>query len=225
MSLLEPMFVNLWRFPESMSDQNSQGPWPFLNMEGSQLRNKWFQSSSLLDQLKKFPIYLLDTKNKRIGQILGTVIGSLPPPTSNILCYLFQLQQVEIVLQNALHSQKGEITIKLREHMPMRITNFCAFLYFKKQLATTYSLWERTHQKTQDQHSNELMQKLIDSQLVSIKSLEQGPLQTGLSNALKQELHEHNSGNLITPICVMDSIEDVFEEQGLIKKLAKHQHY
>ena len=69
------------------------------------------------------------------------------------------------------------------------------------------------------------MQKLIDSQLVSIKSLEQGPLQTGLSNALTQILRKLNSCRLIIPICVMDSIEDVFEEQGLNKKLAKHQRY
>ncbi len=70
-------------------------------LEGSLLRSELFESSSLLNQLKKFPIYLLDTWNQRIRQILGTVIGSLPPLTSNILCHLFQLQQVDIVLQNA----------------------------------------------------------------------------------------------------------------------------
>jgi hypothetical protein len=46
---------------------------------------------------------------------------------------LFQLQQVEIVLQNALHSQKGEITIRLREHMRMRITYFGAKKHFGSQ--------------------------------------------------------------------------------------------
>jgi hypothetical protein len=121
---------------------------------------------------------------------LGTVIGSLPPPTSNTLCHLFQLQQLEIVLQNALHSQKGEITTWLREHMRMRISNFGA-----------------SHQKTPDQHLNELTRQLIDAQLVSIKSLEPGPLQTGLFIALTQVLRKLNSGRLIIPICVMDSIE------------------
>ncbi len=57
-----------------------------------------------------------------------------------------------MVVQNALHSQKGEITILLSEHMLMGITFMGAFLYYKKQLATTYSLWERAHQKTTDQH-------------------------------------------------------------------------
>jgi hypothetical protein len=79
-------------------------------------------------------MHLLDTWNQRIGQILGSVIGLLPPKTRNVLCYLFQLQQVEIALQNALHSQKGEIIIRLREHIHVGIINFSAFLYFKKQL-------------------------------------------------------------------------------------------
>ncbi len=43
--------------------------------------------SSKLSPVKKFPIYLLDTWNQRIRQILGTVIGSLPPQTSNALCH------------------------------------------------------------------------------------------------------------------------------------------
>ena len=106
-------WVNLWRLPESMSDQlDSQGQWPFLSMEGSPLRIEFFESASLLSQLKMFPIYLLDIWNQRIRQILGTVIRSLPPPTSNKLCHFFQLQQVDIVLQIALHSQKGEITTR-----------------------------------------------------------------------------------------------------------------
>jgi hypothetical protein len=65
----------------------------------------------------------------------------------------------------------------------------------------------------------------MDAQLVSIKSLEPGPLQTRLANALTQVLSKINRGRHIIPICVMDSIEDVFEEQDLIKKLARHQHY
>jgi hypothetical protein len=145
-------------------------------MEGPLLRIDLIESSSILNQLKKFPIYLLDTWNQRIGQILETVIGSLSPQSSDTLSYLFQLQQVEIVLQNVLHSQKGEITIKLREHMLMRITVFSAFLRFKKHISITYSLWERAHQKTPDQHSNDLTKQLIDFQLVSIKNLNDGPL-------------------------------------------------
>jgi hypothetical protein len=38
-------------------------------------------------------------------------------------------------------------------------------------------------------------------------------------------MRKFNSGNLVTPICFMDSIEDVFEEQGLIDKLPENQHY
>ncbi len=140
-----------------------------------------FYSNFRVYWTKKFPIYLLDTWNQRIRQILGTVIGLLPTQTSNTLCHLFQLQQVEIVLQNALHSHKCEITIRLREHMRMRITNFGAFLRFKKQLATTYGLWERAHQKMPDQHSSELRRQLIDSHLVSTNSLGHGLPWTELS--------------------------------------------
>jgi hypothetical protein len=153
-------------------------------MEGSPLRIDLFESSSILSQLKKFPIHLLDIWNQRIGQILECVIGSLPPQSSDTLSYLFQLQQVEIVLQNALHSQKGDIALKLRENMRMRITDFGAFLRFKKHIAITYSLWERAHQKTPDQHSNDLTRQLIDFQLISIKNLKDGPLRTALSIAL-----------------------------------------
>jgi hypothetical protein len=99
---------------------------------------------------------------------------------------LFQLQQVEIVLQNALHSQKGEITIRLREHMCMLISYFSVFLHLKKQLEITYSLWERAHQKTLDQHSNELTQQLIDAQLVLINSLEHGPFRQDFTVPLRK---------------------------------------
>ena len=117
---------------------------------------------------------------------------------------------METVLQNALHSQKGEITTRSREHMRMRITNFGAFLRFKKHTAISYSLWERAHQKTPDQHSNDLTRQLIDFQLVSIKNLKIGLLRTELSNALMKSMRKFNSGNLVTPICFMDSIEDLF---------------
>ena len=65
------------------------------------------------------------------------IIATSNKQTSNTLCHLFQLQQVEIVLQNVFHSQKGEITTWLREHMRMLISDFGAFLHFKKQLAIT----------------------------------------------------------------------------------------
>ncbi len=93
---------------------------------------------------------------------------------------------MEIVLQNGPHSQKVEIFIRLREHMRMRIAYFGAFLRFKKQIATTYSLLERANQKTPDQHSSELTRQLIDFQLVSVKNLKDGLLQKELSNALTQ---------------------------------------
>ncbi len=83
---------------------------------------------------------------------------------------------MKVILQNKLHFQKGEITIRLREHMRMRITDFGAFLRFKKQIANAYSFWERAHQKTPDQHSRELTRHLIDFQLVSIKNLKDGLL-------------------------------------------------
>ncbi len=66
-------WVNLGRLPECMSDQlDSRGQWPFLSMEGSRI--DLFESLSLLNQLKKFPIYLLDTWNQRIWHTLETVI-------------------------------------------------------------------------------------------------------------------------------------------------------
>jgi hypothetical protein len=107
----------------------------------------------------------------------------------------------------------------------MKITDFGAFLRFKKQIVTTYSLWERAYQKTPDQNSSELKRQLIDFQLVSVKNLKDGLLRTELSNDLTQLLRKFNSGNLINSICFMDSIEDVFEEQGQIGKLAGNRHY
>ena len=38
-------------------------------------------------------------------------------------------------------------------------------------------------------------------------------------------MRKFNSGNLVTPICFMNSIEEVFEKQGLIDKLAENRHY
>ena len=75
-----------------------------------------------------------------------------------------------------------------------------------------------------DQHSSELTRQLIDFQLASVKNLKEALLRTELSIALKELLRKFNSGNLITPICFMDSIEDVFETQGL-NKLQGNQHY
>ena len=69
-----------------------------------------------------------------------------------------------------------------------------------------------------------MTRQLIDFQLASVKNLKDGLLRTELSIALKELLRKFNSGNLITPICFMDSIEDGFETQGLIK-LQGNQHY
>jgi hypothetical protein len=131
---------------------------------------------------------------------------------------------VEIVLQNALHSQKGQITIRLREIMNMRLSDFSTFLEFKKFTAAAYSLWERAFQKMQDQHSLELTLQLIDCQYITVKGLSHGPHRTGLSNALLQLLRHIKSGSIILQICFMDCIEDVFEEQGLIKQCKKLMH-
>jgi hypothetical protein len=101
-------------------------------------------------------IYLIDISNQKIRNILERVIGSLSPLRRDTLSYVFQLQQVQqvgIVLQNALHSQKGEITLRLKESMCMRLSYFSSFLQFKKCTAAAYSLWERAFQKMPDQSS------------------------------------------------------------------------
>ncbi len=97
---------------------------------------------------------------------------------------VFQLQQVEIVLQNALHSQKGEITTRLRETMRMRIFDFNSFLLFKRKIAVAYRLWERTFRKQQDQDSIEWTQLLINCRILLIPKQNQGPLQEGSSTCL-----------------------------------------
>ena len=87
-------WVNLSRLPESMSDQlNGRGQWPYLSMEGPQLRINLIESSSILNQLKKFPMYLLDIWNQRIRQILETAFGSLPPQSGDTLSYLFSISK------------------------------------------------------------------------------------------------------------------------------------
>ena len=54
---------------------------PFLSIEGSPLRTDLTASLSRLNMLKKYPIYLLEISNQKIGSILGHVIDSLPPCT------------------------------------------------------------------------------------------------------------------------------------------------
>ena len=80
--------------------------------------------------------------NQKIRRILDRVIDSLPPRNRDALSFVFQLQQLEIVLQNALHSQKGEITTWLRKSMRTRIPDYNSFLEFRKGIAVAYSLWE-----------------------------------------------------------------------------------
>ena len=67
---------------------------------------------------------MLEISNQKIGTILERVIESLPPRNRDTLSSVFQLQQVEIVLQNALYSQKGEITARLRKCMRTRISDY-----------------------------------------------------------------------------------------------------
>ena len=73
------------RIPESMFDQQVKGQWPYLSIEGSQLRTDLSGSLSRLEQLKKFPTYLLEISNQKIGRIPGHVIDSLPPSNRNTL--------------------------------------------------------------------------------------------------------------------------------------------
>ena len=151
----------LWRIPASMFDQrDGKGQWPFLSMEGSQLRTDLSASLSRLNKLKKLP-YSLEISNQKIGIFLERVIDSLPLPNRDTLSSAFQLQQVEIVLKNALHSQKGEITTRLREYMRMRIFDFNPYLLFKKKIAVACHLWEGNLQKQQDQDSIEWTQQPI----------------------------------------------------------------
>ena len=171
------------RIPGSMFDQQVNGQWPFLSMEGSRLRTDLSEPSSRLNQLKIFPIYLLELSNQKIGRILGHVIDSLPPSNRDTLSSIFQLQQVEIVLQNALYSQKGETTDRLRKLMRTRISDYNSFVNFKKEIAVTYRLWERTYQKFPDQDSMEWTRQLTKCQMfVTMKH--QGPLWDKLLQAL-----------------------------------------
>ncbi len=110
-------WVRLGGLPESIyAQRNSQRQWPFLSMEGSPVRTEFLESSRILSTLQKFPIYLLDISNQSICHVLERIIGSWSSPNRGVLNYVFQLQQVEIVLQNALLSQRGEMTTGLREH-------------------------------------------------------------------------------------------------------------
>ena len=124
-----------------MSDQRVKGQWPFLSMKGSPLRTDLSASLGRLNLLKKYPIYLLEISNQKIGIILDRVIDSLPPRNRNTLSSVFQLQQVEIVLQNALHSQKGEITTRLRESMRTRIFDYNYFLEFMLEVTLVCNIF------------------------------------------------------------------------------------
>ena len=138
-----------------MFDQQVKGQWSYLSIESSLLQTDLSGPLSRLEQLKKFPTYLLEISNQKIGRILEHVIDSLPPSNRDTLSSVFQLQQVDIALQNALYSQKGDITDWLRKLMRTRISYYNSFLCFKKETAIAYHLWERTFQKFPDQHSME----------------------------------------------------------------------
>ena len=123
-----------------MYDQrDSQGQWPYLSMEGLSLRTDLSASSSMLKQLKKFPIYLLEVSNQMIGKLLERVIGSLPP--INWDCKVRIIQQAEIVLQNVLHSQKDQIASTVRESLRMCLTDFRGFMSFKETNLNALNFW------------------------------------------------------------------------------------
>jgi hypothetical protein len=123
---------------ESRFDQcNSQGQWPFLSMEGSLLRIDLSASLSILSQLKKFPAYLLDTSNEMIGNILGRVFwfGVYPKPGYDTFRLLTSASRNRTA-KNALHTQKGGTTVRLRESMSMKIPDFQRFFkdkYFHRK--------------------------------------------------------------------------------------------
>ena len=56
----------LGRIPESMFDQQVKGKWQYLIIEGSPLRTDLSGPLSRLEQLKKYPIYLLEISNQKI---------------------------------------------------------------------------------------------------------------------------------------------------------------
>lgn len=93
------------------------------------------------------------------------MIGALPPQHCDALCSLHQPQQVEIVLQNALHSQKAETTSTVRCSMFMRIPDFKGFLLCKETDTTFYCLWARSSQKQLSQCTNEWTLQTVESQL------------------------------------------------------------
>jgi hypothetical protein len=96
-------------------------------------QNRMFESIEPAEEVSDLSARYLDSENRtdfgNSYRIIATSKKQYIMP--------FQIQQVEIVLQYALHSQKGKFTIRSREHIRMGICNFDAFLYFKKQLATT----------------------------------------------------------------------------------------
>ena len=209
-----------------MFDQrDGKGQWPYLSMAGSQLSTDFSVSLSRLNKLKKFPIYLLETSNQTIGIIPERVINSLPPRNRDTLSSVFQLQQVEIVLQKALHSQKGKITARLRENVRTSYSYHNSFLVFKKRIAIAYCLWERTFQKLKDQTSIEWTRHLIDCQIVANSKHNQGQLQKELFNALLHMVRKNNRGSPNLPIDFMDRIKAVFEDEGLIMVRDNHKHY
>ena len=100
---------------------------------------------------------------------------------------------MKIVLQNALYSQKGETTDRLRKLMRTRISDYNSFVTFKKETTVTYRLWERTFQKFPDQHSMEWTRQLIKCQMfVTMKH--QGPLRDRLLQALSKSWSFVESG-------------------------------
>ena len=132
-------WVQCWRTSDSVYHQlerDSQGQWPYLSMEGSQLRTELSAPSSMLKQLKKFPAYLLGVSNQMICKLLERGIGSLPLMNWDTLSNVRIIQEVEIVLQNAPYSQKDQIASTERESMCMCLTDFRVLMSFKETNAS-----------------------------------------------------------------------------------------
>ena len=103
----------------------------------------------------------------------------------------------------------------------MSLPNFQQYVLFKKTTAVVFSLWERASQKQFDQHTNEWMLQLIESQLEATSKLSLGPIQRELFIVLTCISIQSNKGDTIRPIDLMDRIDNVFVKRG-VPKLRKN---
>ncbi len=60
--------------------------------------------------VQEFPLYLLEPSNCVIGDVLGRALDPLAPPSVHItLSWLWELQRIEIALQNKLNQDPGAV--------------------------------------------------------------------------------------------------------------------